>query len=144
MKSALILLCVSFFAILLCGCGEVLHIGIGYIKNNTNCDLVGAEWDEFMPDSMLCNDKVYLSYYIQPHLVKYLSTRPNKGSLTELPDSVKQIIFIFNKDSLDKYQKLKLCDVIVKRCLVKKIEIQLNKVKEPLDTVFINSGKPLY
>jgi hypothetical protein len=140
---------IGHFAILFCFCCgiflysscERLHIKIGYIKNNTNTDLAGAEWDNFMADSLLCNDRINLDYYIQPGLFEELSTRPNKGDLQELPDSSKQYIYIFNLDSLNKYQKLKICEGIVKRCLVKKIEIQLNKVKEPMDTVYINSAK---
>jgi hypothetical protein len=124
-------------------CGEKLHEKIGYIKNNTNSDLCGAEWDKYMPDSLLCNDRINISYYIQPHLSAGLFTSP-VGNLNLQPDSLKQYIYIFNLDSLNKYQKLKICDGIVRSCLVKKIEIQLNKVKEPMDTIFVNSSKPLY
>ena len=116
----------------------------GYIKNNTNADLVGAEWDKFMPDSLLCNDRIYLGHYLQPGLSQGLSTSHfREGDLIGLPDTAKQYFYFFNLDSLNKYQKLKICDGIVKRCLVKRIEIQLNKVKDPTDTIFINSSVPL-
>ena len=138
-----ILLSTVLLSLLLFQSCEKLHIGIGYVKNNTKSDLAGAEWDESLPDSILCHDMINLDYYLQPGLSEDLSTRPDKGNLSELPDSVKQYIYIFNLDSLNKYKKLQICEGIVKRCLVKRIEIQLNKVKEPMDTVFINSSKPL-
>jgi hypothetical protein len=130
-------------SILICSsCGEELHVKIGYVKNNTNSDLAGVEWGEFISDSVLCHNRINLDYYLQPGLSEELSTWPGKGDLNDLPDSSKQYIFIFNLDSLNKYQKLHICEGIVKHCLVKKITIQLNKVKEPMDTVFINSNKP--
>lgn len=142
-KFDIALYCLVFFNLLLyVSCGEKLNTQIGYIKNNTNSDLVGANWYESMTDSVLCNDRVYFRYYIQPNLTEGLSTGGNKR-LSEEPDSSKEYIYIFNPDSLDKYQKLKICAGIVKHCLIKKIEIQLNRVKEPMDTVFINSDKPL-
>ena len=123
-------------------CGEKLHTGIGYIKNNTNDALVGGNWYKSMTDSVLCNDRIYLNSYVGPHLSQGLATGGDVN-LSSQPDSAKEYIYIFNEDSLTKYQKLKICDGIVKHCLVKKIEIQLNKVKDPMDTVFINSSKPL-
>lgn len=141
--SLILLSYISISTFLLFSCGERLHITIGYIKNNTKSDLAGAEWGKFMADSILCKNRLNLDYYLQPGLSETLSTRPDKWDLSKLPDSAKQFIYIFNLDSLNKYQKLKICDGIVKRCLVKRIEIQLNKVKEPMDTVFINSSKPL-
>ncbi|WP_259066419.1 hypothetical protein HDF24_22010 [Mucilaginibacter sp. X4EP1] len=141
-KNLIVAIFCIFFGVVFCSGCEKLHVQIGNIKNNTKTDLVGAEWGEFMADSMLCEDKINLDYYLQPGLSEELSIRPDKGELSALPDSSKQYIYIFNSDSLDKYQKLKMCDGIVKRCLVKKIEIQLNKVKEPMDTVFINAIKP--
>lgn len=124
-------------------CGEILHIPIGYVKNNTQTDVVGAYWYSDMADSLLCNDRIYLDTYLQPGLSQGIATSPDKGEISKLPDSTKEYIYFFNKDSLDKYQKLHLCNGIVKHCLVKKVVIQLNKVKEPFDTVYINSAKPL-
>ncbi len=115
-----------------------------YVKNNTKADLIGVEWGKFMSDSILCNDDIYLDQYIQPGLLTTLTTiYYRQDDLINLPDSRKQYVYFFNLDSLNKYQKLKVCDGIVKRCLIKKIEIQLNKVKDPLDTIFINSSVPL-
>jgi len=75
-------------------------------------------------------------------LAENILTRPDKGRLSAMPDSAIQFIYFFYLDSLNKYQKLQICDGIVNHCLLKRIEIQLNKVKEPMDTVFINSNKP--
>ncbi|HTD39096.1 MAG TPA: hypothetical protein VK671_00650 [Mucilaginibacter sp.] len=139
----MLLISFLFCLLVLCGCiYEKLHEGIGYIKNNTKEDLVGANWYKEMADSMLCNDKIYLDSYIQPGLVTGMGTTHYKN-FSDQPDSIKEYIYVFNKDTLDKYQRLKMCKGIVKRSLVKRIEIQLNKVKEPMDTIFINSSKPL-
>lgn len=128
--------------LLFISCGEKLHTTIGYIKNNTKSDLVCANWYKSMADSSLCNNRINLNTYLQPNLGNVLTTGGDRN-LNNEPDSSIEYIYIFNKDSLDKYQELKICEGIVKRCLVKKIEIQLNKVKEPMDTVFINSSKVL-
>lgn len=127
--------------LLINSCGEKLHEQIGYIKNNTQSDLVGGNWYKSMTDSVLCSNRVNLGYYIQPGLSESLITRP--VDLNKEPDSSKEYIYIFNSDSLNKYEKLKICGGIVKHCLVKKIEIQLNQVKGLRDTIFINSSKPI-
>jgi ribosome-binding factor A len=57
--------------------------------------------------------------------------------LNKAPDSAKIYIYIFNSDSLDKYQKLKHSNGILKHSLLKKIKIQLNKVKGHLDTIYV-------
>lgn len=117
------------------------HVGIGYIKNNTQIDLGEAEWGKIMTDSILCNARVNI-LYIQPGESEPMETGRPDGELSKLPDSSKQVVYVFNMDSVNKYRKLKLCDGIVKHCLVKQLEIQLNKVKEPFDTISINSSKP--
>ena len=129
----------AILSITIISCGEKLHTAIGYVKNNTSDTLVGANWYRNMTDSVLCNDRIYLNYYLQPHLSESLATGGNVNLSSE-SDSSKEYIYIFNEDSLNKYQKLKICSGIVKHCIVKKIEIQLNKVKDPMDTVFINSS----
>ncbi|MGZ3813187.1 MAG: hypothetical protein ACXVJN_15680 [Mucilaginibacter sp.] len=137
------LLCTAFLTVLLLGSCEEFHIVIGYVKNNTKSELVSAEWGKVMADSLLCQGKINLDYYLQPGLSKGLYTSSDNKRFRTLPDSAKQFIYIFNSDSLKKYQHSGLCDGIVRRCLVKKIEIQLNKVKKPFDTVFVNSSKPI-
>lgn len=138
-----VLLCISILIIPACRFHPPRPVK-GVIKNNTREELIGVEWDKFMADSLLCNDSIYLDEYLQPGLSLKLSTGHfREWDFIKLPDTTKQYFYFFNLDSLRKYQKLKICDGIVKRCLVKRIEIQLNKVIDPLDTIFINSSVPL-
>jgi len=136
--------CINIFlvatATLFFSCWDIRKIPIGYIKNNTNQDIIAADWFKDMNDSLLYNDRIYMGYYIQPKLTETMAT--GYGGLFGYPDSVKAYIYVFNPDSIDKYRKLKIQKGIFKNSLLKKIVIQVNKAKEPLDTVFINSNTP--
>ena len=121
-------------------CWDIRKVPIGYIKNNTNQDIIAADSYKDMNDSLLYNDRIYMGYYIQPKLTETMVT--GYGGLFGYPDSVKAYIYIFNPDSIDRYRELKIQKGIFKNSLLKKIVIQVNKAKEPLDTVFINSNTP--
>jgi hypothetical protein len=108
---------------------------IATIKNNTSsiiaCSLLK---NGIMTDSSLYNDTSYMRYLIKPqHYDTY--TVPD-SNLTKAPNSAKTYIYILKLDSLNKYRKLKLMNGILMHSLLKKIEVQLNKVKEPLDTIY--------
>jgi len=108
---------------------------IATIKNNTSnaiiCELLN---NAIMTDSLLYNDKLYMRYLIQPqHYDTY--TLPD-SDLTKAPDAEKTYIYILKLDSLHKFLKLKHTNGILKHSLLKKIVVQLNKVKEPLDTIY--------
>lgn len=108
---------------------------IATIKNNTSsiiaCSLLK---NGIMTDSSLYNDTSYMRYLIQPqHYDTY--TVPD-SNLTKAPSSAKTYIYILKLDSLNKFRKLKLMNGILMHSLLKKIEVQLNKVKEPLDTIY--------
>ena len=108
---------------------------IATIKNNTSSIIACALLKNgIMTDSLLYNDTSYMRYLIQPqHYDTY--TVPD-SNLTKTPNSAKTYIYIFKLDSLNKFRKLKLENGILKRSLLKKIVIQLNKVKEPVDTIY--------
>ena len=109
---------------------------IAIVKNNTNSLIVGKLWDTTNMTDGDFKDEIYLEYYIPPgshNVIVIPGTRLNTA-----PDSLKMNLYIFNNDTLDKYIELKKYDGIMKKSLLKKIEIQINKVKPPLDTIYIN------
>ena len=58
------------------------------------------------------------------------------SNLLKAPDSAKTYIYILKLDSLRKFRKSKLTNGILNHSLLKKIVVQLNKVKEPVDTIY--------
>jgi len=111
---------------------------IAIIKNNTSGLIIGTSWPGgLLTDSILYNDSVYMTYWLEPHANTTISV-PG-GKLNTAADSIKDYLYFFDKDSLDKYKKIKQYSGILKASLLKEIKIQLNKVKEPLDTIYINS-----
>ncbi|TWI97177.1 hypothetical protein JN11_03637 [Mucilaginibacter frigoritolerans] len=127
-------ICIAVIVTLFFSCCDIRKVPIGYMKNNMNHDIIAANWFKDMNDSLLYNDRIYMGYYIQPKLTETMAT--GYGGLFGQPDSVKAYIYVFNPDSIDKYRNLKIQKGIFKNSLLKKIEIQ---VKEPLDTIYINS-----
>ncbi|SDP86359.1 hypothetical protein SAMN05428975_3122 [Mucilaginibacter sp. OK268] len=108
---------------------------IATIKNNTSgiiaCALLK---NEIMTDSTLYNDTSYMGYLIPPqHYDTYMVLDSN---LLKAPDSAIRYIYILKLDSLNKFRKLKLTNGILKHSLLKKIVVQLNKVREPVDTIY--------
>ena len=75
-----------------------------------------------------------MGYLIPPqHYDTY--TQPD-SNLLKAPDSAKQYIYILNLDSLKRFRKRKVIKGILEHSLLKKVEIQLNKVMEPVDTTY--------
>ena len=109
---------------------------IATIKNNSSSIVACALLKNgIMTDSLLYNDTSYMRYLIQPqHYDTY--TVPD-SNLTKAPNSAKTYIYILKLDSLNKFRKLKLINGILKHSLLKKIEVQLNKVQEPVDTIYV-------
>ena len=108
---------------------------IAVLKNNShNQILVAKQLDEFMTDSTLYKESFQSTWITVDNYRKI--TVPNRN-LASQPDSVKVYLYVFNADSVDKYQALKKSKGILKSSLIRKIVIQLNKVKEPLDTIYI-------
>jgi len=59
-------------------------------------------------------------------------------TLHSLPDSEKMYLFIFNLDSIQKFRNDKRIDGIFRKSLIKEISVQLNKVDDNLDTIYVN------
>jgi hypothetical protein len=108
---------------------------IAIIQNDThNSILVAKQPSVQMTDSILYNER-FSTTWINANASHVISLPNIKLSLQ--PDSAKAYLFVFNCDSVDKYQSLKKTKGIMKSAFIRKIEIQLNKVKEPLDTINI-------
>jgi len=108
---------------------------IAIVKNNKTFPItIGTESYQNMPDNYLY-DGTFGVNFIDPDSSQRIILP--LGGLSYRPDSFKFNMFIFNSDSIDKYRSLKQVEGIVKASLIKKISIQLNKVKEPLDTIYV-------
>jgi len=111
------------------------HTRIATFKNNTSSRLLIAKLnDERMTDSILYNER-FSKYWVEAKSSGSVSL-PNM-KLSYQSDSVKAYLYVFNSDSLFKYQDLKKVEGIVQHSFIRKVVIQLNKVKESLDTIYI-------
>ena len=108
---------------------------IATVKNNTSGMIACAlRKNGNMTDSSLYNDTSYMGYLIpSQHYDTY--TIPD-SNLLKAPDSSITYIYLFKLDSLNKFRKLKLIKGILEHSLLKKIVVQLNKVREPVDTIY--------
>jgi hypothetical protein len=43
-------------------CWDIRKIKIGYISNNTDHDIIAADWFKNINDSLLYNDRIYMGY----------------------------------------------------------------------------------
>lgn len=112
---------------------------ITVVKNNTSDTLlIGMRAKQFMNDSILYNRK-FTDYEIDPHSVSAI-TLPNLTP-KNAPDSDIVYLYFFKNDSLSKYQKLRHREGLVQKSLFKNVTIQINKVKDEPDTIFINDAK---
>lgn len=125
-----------FIVLVLGGCVMDRKSGIIVIANDTNsAKLVAKQPIQDITDSLVFSnllDKDELSSgEIRSIWLPY-------SNLRNLPSSEKVYFYIFNVDSLEKYRKAKKVDGIIDLCLIKKFSIQLNKVEDQLDTVYVN------
>jgi hypothetical protein len=122
--------------IFLSSCVWDWNAGIVIVKNckPKNRILVAKQPGDLMTDSILFNERFSenLIYPMNSQIIVLPNTK-----LSSKQDNEKVHLYVFNCDSLDKYQQLKEIKGILKHSFIQKIEIQLNKVKEPLDTIYI-------
>ena len=121
--------------LLIASCSTKYNNKIATIRNNTSsviaCSILKTG---IMTDSLLYKDTSYMGYLIQPH--QYDTYTMPDSNLLKAPDSAKTYLYILKLDSLNKFRKLKVTNGILKQSLIKMIVIQLNKVHEPVDTIY--------
>jgi hypothetical protein len=107
------------------------------VKNTTSDSLLIAKLpNEIMTDSILYGERFDEDFM---GTGVYSIALPNKIPKRS-PDSEKVFLYFFHLDSLNKYQQRKQVKGIVKKSLLKKVIIQLNMVKNPLDTVYVDNS----
>ena len=118
-----------------CDNSDFYNNKIATIKNNTSSTIACAVLDhETLTDSSLYTDTSYMGYLIpSQHYDTYMVDDSN---LLKSPDAAKKYIYILKLDSLNKFRKRKVINGILEHSLLKKVEIQLNKVMEPVDTTY--------
>jgi len=108
---------------------------IALVKNNTSGRLlIAIQPFELMTDSTLYYG-LFSKAWVEVNQTQFVIL-PNIRPSAQ-PDSAKAYLFVFKEDSVYKYQTLKKMRGIIEHSFIRKIEIQLNKVKEPLDTINI-------
>ncbi|PYF74194.1 hypothetical protein [Pedobacter nutrimenti] len=133
MKSHLPIILVT---LLIWGCYTNKKTGILVVANGTQSPLtVVKQPDQIITDSLVFFDQLDKTEFIVGE-TKAISL-PYSG-FKSLPDSKKTYLYVFNSDSLDKWRNEKKIDGILKKCLIKTFSIQLNQVKDKLDTVYIS------
>ena len=125
-----------FFLIIFSGCIMDRKSGIVVIVNDTNSNILVAKQptqeitDSIVFSNLLDKDEFSIGE-IRSIWLPY-------GNLSSLPSSEKVYFYIFNLDSLEKYRMEKKLSGIMNSCLINKFSIQLNKVKDQLDTVYVS------
>jgi hypothetical protein len=123
-------------AFVIAGCERMSDIAI--VKNNSakSIFIIYTLGKLVTDESVAAYYNDLKEYLIEPDSSKKLSTF--NRILKSEPDSSKIYLYIFNVDSLNKYKKASHFKGIVAHSLVKYIEIQVNKVNEPVDTIYVN------
>jgi len=135
MKLKLIKLFIIIIIVFLSSCVLDWQANIAIIKNNTSSRLVVAKQpNQIMTDSILYNMRFSKSWI---DVSKFQTLSIPNTVLSSKSDSDKAYLYVFNCDSVNKYQTLKKMGGILQHSFIKKIEIQLNKVKLPLDTIYV-------
>ena len=107
------------------------------VRNNSpDSLLISRQFDEKMNDTILFNESFYEDF-VAPNTI-YNITLPNRIP-KQASDSERVVLYIFNLDSVNKYQKLRKTKGIFEKSFLNKTIIQLNKVENVLDTIYINS-----
>jgi len=128
-----LILLLPFF---ICSCYMEKKIEIVVVANDGNSPLlIVKQPDQFMTDSMLYHGYVSETLF---HTGEIKTISLPIFSLRSLPDSEKMYLLIFNLDSVRKIRNEQRIDGIVRKSLIKKVSVQLNKVDDDLDTVYLS------
>ncbi|WP_316839142.1 hypothetical protein [Pedobacter gandavensis] len=105
------------------------------INNNTTSSILVAKL--LIPN--LTDSLVFIDYLDQTHVNsgEVSSIWLPYGNLKNLPASEIAYFYIFNVDSLEKYRSIKKVQGILKASLIRRFSIQLNEVKNQVDTVYV-------
>jgi hypothetical protein len=138
-KSNMIIVLIFITVTLLSGCDHLNKVAI--MKNNSNKPIyLIYTLGKVVTDSSVAKYYSNLKEYsVQPDSLKILSTFNRK--LEKEPDTSKLYLYIFDIDSLNKYQKVPHYTNLLKYSMIKKMELQLNKIKDPIDTLYINTNR---
>jgi hypothetical protein len=122
----------TFFVV---GCDWLNDVAV--VKNNSNKPIfIIYTLGKVLTDSSVSSYyKTLKEFVIEPDSSKKIATA--NRVLKKEPDSSKIYLYIFYVDSLNKYERLSHYKGILKQSLIKSIEIQLNKTKEPIDTIHV-------
>jgi hypothetical protein len=114
---------------------------VAVIKNNTPDTITVVSWDDrelgLCTDSMVFNNRIYMPYRVNPQN-NLTITLPDRN-FNKAPDSSRLDLYIFDLDSLSHYKKLSVKNGILRHSLLKKVEMQVNKIREPIDTIHIDN-----
>ena len=129
-------LLIMFITLSIWSCEMDKKTGIVVIANDKNSPLlIVKQPDQIITDSLVFFDQVDGTEFIKGE-VRTISL-PYNG-FKSLPDSEKLYLFILNLDSVEKFRNDKSIDGILSKSLIKKVSIQLNEVKDKLDTVYVS------
>ena len=125
-----------FVAFILSSCIMDRNTGVVVINNDTNSSILLAK----QPNQNITDSLVFLNDLDKAELIsgEIRNICLPYSNLQSLPSNEKAYLYIFNIDSLEKYRKSKKVDGIMDLCLIDKYSIQLNKVKDELDTIYVS------
>ena len=130
---------ITFCLLFLYSCSENARHPTLVINNTADSPIIVAELKkDDVTDSIIYNE-VFNSIQIDPGRLDQLSA---PGNLKSYPDSFKLNILILNRDSLDVFRRKKKVKGILNRSLIKRLILQINLIKDPLDTVYITDKMP--
>ena len=105
------------------------------VKNNSTCLISGASLvNDTLTDDDLYNDKVNMNIFLEPGKFQDIGVLSYKFG--DQNDTSMLYLYIFREDSLKKYLQQKKVNGILTKSLIKKVVIQLNKLKK-IDTIYV-------
>jgi hypothetical protein len=136
MKNLIVVLLVMF-SFCCFGCFTHWQSEVVVIKNDlSSAILIAKQPEDLMTDSILFNES-FSSDVIGPFTDQVIAL-PNV-SLKHALDSEMVYVYVFKLDTLTKFRREKKIKSIVDKSLLRKVQIQLNLIKEPLDTIIIDN-----
>ncbi|MBB5648148.1 hypothetical protein [Pedobacter cryoconitis] len=137
MKNLIKVLLLTVCSFCFFGCFPHWQSEVVVIKNDLSSTiLIGKQPDEYMTDSIVFNKE--FSTNLIAAFTDQVIALPDMTFKNAL-DSEMVYLYVFNLDTLNKLIQEKKVKGILDKSLLKKVKIQLNLIKEPLDTIVINN-----